>query len=40
MWTLYAGFTYILAALVLVLVTGWRNWGWVEYTVVSVGPLA
>jgi endoplasmic reticulum junction formation protein lunapark len=38
-WTLYAGFAYILAFLILTLVTGWRNWGPVEYTVVSGGPL-
>ncbi|QDS75710.1 hypothetical protein FKW77_007987 [Venturia effusa] len=38
-WTLYAGFTYILAALILTLVTGWRNWGSIEYTVVCSGPI-
>ncbi|KAH7077630.1 hypothetical protein BKA63DRAFT_601704 [Paraphoma chrysanthemicola] len=39
MWTLYAGFAYILAALLLTLVTGWRNWGVVEGTVVAGGPV-
>ncbi|OAL49718.1 hypothetical protein IQ07DRAFT_541083 [Pyrenochaeta sp. DS3sAY3a] len=39
MWTLYAGFAYILAALLLILVTGWRNWGIVEGTVVAGGPV-
>ncbi|KAE9978330.1 hypothetical protein BLS_007402 [Venturia inaequalis] len=38
-WTLYAGFAYILATLILTLVTGWRSWGSVEYTVVCSGPL-
>jgi hypothetical protein len=38
-WTLYAGFAYILAALILTLVTGWRSWGPVEYTTVAGGPL-
>lgn len=40
MWTLYAGFAYILAALLLTLVTGWKNWGVVEGTVVAGGPVA
>lgn len=39
MWTLYAGFAYILAALLLTLVTGWRNWGPIEGTVVAGGPV-
>ena len=39
MWTLYAGFAYILAALLLTLVTGWRNWGATEFTVVAGGPV-
>jgi hypothetical protein len=39
MWTLYAGFAYILAALLLTLVTGWSNWGIVEGTVVAGGPV-
>ena len=38
-WTIYGGFTYILAALIFLLVTGWQNWGAVEYTVVAGGPL-
>jgi hypothetical protein len=37
-WTLYAGFAYILAFLILALVTGYRNWGVVEYTVIAGGP--
>lgn len=40
MWTLYAGFAYILAALLLTFVTGWQNWGMVEGTVVAGGPVA
>jgi hypothetical protein len=39
MWTLYAGFAYILAALLLTLVTGWQNWGIIEGTVVAGGPV-
>jgi endoplasmic reticulum junction formation protein lunapark len=39
MWTLYAGFAYILAALLLVLVTGWKNWGATEISVVAGGPV-
>jgi hypothetical protein len=39
MWTLYAGFAYILAAVMLTLVTGWRNWGPVEGSVVAGGPV-
>jgi len=37
--TLYGGFAYILTALILVLVTGWQNWGAVEYTVIAGGPV-
>jgi hypothetical protein len=36
---LYGGFAYILAFLILTLVTGWRNWGPVEYGVVTGGPI-
>ncbi|KAF2731776.1 hypothetical protein EJ04DRAFT_514340 [Polyplosphaeria fusca] len=39
MWTLYAGFAYILAALLLVFVTGWRSWGPIELSVVAGGPV-
>jgi len=39
MLTLYAGFAYILAALLLVLVTGWQNWGAMEYSVMAGGPV-
>ncbi|ORY17814.1 hypothetical protein BCR34DRAFT_474340 [Clohesyomyces aquaticus] len=39
MWTLYAGFAYILAALLLLLVTGWRSWGATEISVISGGPV-
>jgi hypothetical protein len=38
-WTLYGGFSYILAVLIFTLVTGWRNWGAMEYTIVSGGPV-
>ncbi|KAF2111769.1 hypothetical protein BDV96DRAFT_649747 [Lophiotrema nucula] len=39
MWTLYAGFAYILAALLLIFVTGWRSWGATEISVVAGGPV-
>ncbi|KAF2871868.1 hypothetical protein BDV95DRAFT_594164 [Massariosphaeria phaeospora] len=39
MWTLYAGFAYILVAILLIFVTGWHNWGPVEGSVVAVGPV-
>jgi hypothetical protein len=39
MWTLYAGFAYILAAVVLTFVTGWQNWGPFEGTFVAGGPV-
>ena len=39
MWSLYAGFAYILTVLILVLVTGWGSWGTVEYSVVAGAPL-
>lgn len=39
MWTLYTGFAYILVAVLLTLVTGWRNWGIVETTIVAGGPV-
>lgn len=38
--TLYAGFSYILVAAILVLVTGWDKWGAIEYTAVAGGPVA
>ncbi|CAO1598585.1 hypothetical protein XANCAGTX0491_002347 [Xanthoria calcicola] len=31
LWTLYTSFAYLLGAIVLVLVVGWREWGRVEY---------
>ncbi|KAI9690105.1 MAG: hypothetical protein M1820_010010 [Bogoriella megaspora] len=38
-WTLWTGFAYILAALILTLVTGVRNWGAVEISVLAGSPL-
>jgi endoplasmic reticulum junction formation protein lunapark len=38
-WTLYGGFAYILAALLLIFVTGKANWGVVEYSVLAGGPV-
>ena len=38
-WTLYGGFAYILAALLLIFVTGKANWGVVEYSVLTGGPV-
>jgi hypothetical protein len=39
MWTLWAGFAYIFAALFWSLVVGYQNWGRTEYTAVVGGPL-
>lgn len=39
MWTLWAGFAYIFAALFWSLVVGYRNWGRTEYTAVVGGPV-
>ncbi|KAF2673975.1 hypothetical protein BT63DRAFT_172506 [Microthyrium microscopicum] len=38
-WILYGGVTYILAFLILTLVTGWQNWGTTEYTTIAGGPV-
>ncbi|KAI9721058.1 MAG: hypothetical protein M1812_002539 [Candelaria pacifica] len=38
LWTLYAGFAYILYSIILALVVGWNNWGPVEYVAVAGGP--
>ena len=38
LWILYAGFTYLVCTLILVLVVGWRKWGPAEYTGLAVGP--
>ncbi|KAF2444720.1 hypothetical protein P171DRAFT_359300 [Karstenula rhodostoma CBS 690.94] len=39
MWTLWAGFAYIFAALFWSLVVGYKNWGRTEYTAVVGGPV-
>lgn len=39
LWTLYAGFAYLLYSIILVLVVGWRKWGPVEYVAVAAGPV-
>lgn len=39
LWTLYAGFVYIVVALILGLVIEWSNWGAVEYGAVVAGPM-
>ncbi|CAG8948834.1 hypothetical protein HYFRA_00001957 [Hymenoscyphus fraxineus] len=39
LWTLYSVFAYLLCAVVLVLVVGWKNWSAVEYTGISASPL-
>lgn len=39
MWTLYAGFAYILTGLILILIIGHHNWGRTEYSVITGGPL-
>lgn len=40
LWTLYSAFAYILVAAILILVTGWPQWGAAEYTAVAGGPVA
>lgn len=39
LWTLYSIFAYILAAIILTLVTGWQNWTAVEYTGLAGAPV-
>lgn len=39
LWTLYAGFAYLLCTIILILVVGWRKWGPTEYTAVAGGPF-
>ncbi|KAI5305840.1 hypothetical protein KEM56_003165 [Ascosphaera pollenicola] len=39
-FTLYAGFAYLLVTVILVLVLGWNSWGAAEYTGVAGGPVA
>ncbi|KZZ97944.1 hypothetical protein AAP_00205 [Ascosphaera apis ARSEF 7405] len=39
-FTLYAGFSYLLITIILVLVLGWNSWGAAEYTGVAGGPVA
>ncbi|KAF1987008.1 hypothetical protein K402DRAFT_354441 [Aulographum hederae CBS 113979] len=36
---LYGGFLYIVASLILILVTGWKNWNANEYTFVAGAPV-
>jgi hypothetical protein len=38
-WTLYSVFAYIIIAAILTLVTGWQNWGAIEYSAISGAPL-
>jgi len=39
LWTLYAGFAYLLYTIILVLVVGWKKWGAAEYSAVAAGPV-
>ena len=39
LWTLYAGFAYLLCTIILILVVGWRKWGPTEYAAVAGGPV-
>ena len=39
LWTLYTGFAWLIAALILTLVTGWSNWTALEYTGLLGGPV-
>ncbi|KAK4695406.1 hypothetical protein P7C71_g2344, partial [Lecanoromycetidae sp. Uapishka_2] len=38
LWTLSAGFAYLLYTIVLVLVVGWREWGPTEFSAIAAGP--
>lgn len=39
LWTIYTSFAYLLAALILTLVTGYKNWNAAEYTGIASAPL-
>jgi endoplasmic reticulum junction formation protein lunapark len=39
LWTLYTTFAYLFYSIILALVLGWQNWGVVEYSAVSGGPV-
>jgi len=39
LWTLYSSFAYILYVAIVALVVGWKNWGPIEYSAVSGGPV-
>lgn len=39
LWTLYSAFAYLLYAIILGLVVGWKNWGPAEYAAVAGGPF-
>lgn len=39
LWTLYTTFAYLFYSIILALVLGWQNWGIVEYSAVSGGPV-
>ncbi len=39
LWILYTSFAYLLYAIILALVVGWENWGLVETSVLTGGPL-
>jgi len=38
LWTLYTTLTYTVCLLILAFVTGWQNWGSLEYAVVTGAP--
>lgn len=39
LWTLYSSFTYILVVAILTLVTGWDQWGPLEYSAIAGSPV-
>ena len=39
LWTLYAGFAYLLYTIILTLLVGWRKWGPIDYSAVAGGPV-
>lgn len=39
LWTLYAGFAYVIVLVVLLLVVGFRRWGVVDAAIALGGPI-
>ena len=39
LWTLYTSFAYLLCAIILALVVGWKNWSIWEYGAIAGSPI-